>query len=113
MVGIERTTGQTWIQKFYCITTNMSENRTDVIGRCLSSTVGQAFIRYAFPLPCNISQLNDYMCGGLNREGQLCGRCVEGFAPPVYSYSLRCVNCTDYHLNWLKYIGVVFDLDWR
>ncbi|CAI8008182.1 hypothetical protein GBAR_LOCUS5631, partial [Geodia barretti] len=48
------------------------------------------------------------MCGDLNREGQLCGRCVKGFAPPVYSYSLRCVNCTDYHLNWLKYIGVAF-----
>ena len=49
------------------------------------------------------------MCAGLNREGQLCGRCKNGFAPPVYSYSLVCTNCTtDYHLNWLKYIGVAF-----
>ena len=81
---------------------------SQVLGGCLNSMFDQSFERLYFPLPCNISQLNGYMCGGLNREGQLCGRCVEGFAPPVYSYSLRCVNCTDYHLNWLKYIGVAF-----
>ena len=71
MVGIERTTGQTWIQKFYCITTNTSESRTDVIGRCLSSTVGQAFIRYALPLPCNVSNLNEYMCSVEQRGSAL------------------------------------------
>ena len=59
-------------------------------------------------LPCNISDLNDFMCSSTNREGQLCGRCRKGFAPPVYSYSLRCVNCTDYSLNWLKYLAVAF-----
>ena len=83
-------------------------NGTDVLGGCLASILGQSFERTSYPLPCNISQLNEYMCAGLNREGQLCGRCVKGFAPPVYSYSLSCVNCTDYHLNWLKYIGVAF-----
>ena len=59
-------------------------------------------------LPCNISDLNDFMCASTNREGQLCGRCRNGFAPPVYSYSLTCVNCTDYSLNWLKYLAVAF-----
>ena len=102
----QRKTGQPWLEKFYCMTTD--ENETSKIGGCLTSVFRQSFSRTSTPLPCNISKLNEYMCGGLNREGQLCGRCVKGFAPPVYSYSLRCVNCTDYHLNWLKYIGVAF-----
>ena len=110
IVDIEKTTGQTWLQKFYCMTTtfNNDTHRIDVVGRCLTSIAGQALVRYAFPLPCNISELNDYMCSDLNREGQLCGRCMKDFAPPVYSYSLGCVKCTDYHSNWLKYIQVAF-----
>ena len=105
-VKFQSQTGQTWVEKYYCMTTD--NNGTDVLGGCLASIFGQSFERISYPLPCNVSQLNEYMCAGLNREGQLCGRCVKGFAPPVYSYSLTCVNCTDYHLNWLKYIGVAF-----
>ena len=105
-VKFQSQTGQTWVEKYYCMTTD--NNGTDVLGGCLVSIFGQSFERISYPLPCNVSQLNEYMCAGLNREGQLCGRCVKGFAPPVYSYSLTCVNCTDYHLNWLKYIGVAF-----
>ena len=108
-VYFEQWTDQTWLQIFYCMTTSHENttNRTDVVGSCLF--MNNFFSRGTFyPLPCNISQLNEYMCAGLNREGQLCGRCVKGFGPPVFSYSLSCVNCTDYHLNWLKFIGVAF-----
>ena len=97
------------LQTFYCMTTS-NENetyRSDVIGSCLFSYVTHV-VQIYYPLPCNIFKLNKYTCAGLNREGQLCGRCMKGFAPPVYSYTLNCVNCTDYHLNWLKYIGVAF-----
>ena len=109
VVKFEKNTMQTLLQTFYCMTTldENGANRSDVIGSCLFSyTGGLAPIYYS--LPCNISKLNKYTCAGLNREGQLCGRCMKGFAPPVYSYTLNCVNCTDYHLNWLKYIGVAF-----
>ncbi len=57
-------------------------------------------------LPSNISQLNEQVCGWLNRDGQLCGRCKDGFGPAVYSYSLSCVECKDYHYNWVKYAVV-------
>ena len=62
----------------------------------------------SYPLPCNISELNGYMCAGLSREGQLCGRCTEGFAPPSFSYSVKCVRCTEYRFNWIKYLGLAF-----
>ena len=46
-------------------------------------------------LPRNLSQLNDYMCGPLNRKGRLCGECADGFGPSVTSFGYRCANCTD------------------
>ena len=46
-------------------------------------------------LPRNLSQLNDYMCGPLNRKGLVCSECADGFCPSVTSFRHRCVNCTD------------------
>ena len=86
---------------------NVSSAGNEALGSCLL-TLPHDFGEKAVILPCNISDLNDFMCASTNREGQLCGRCREGFAPPVYSYSLTCVNYTDYSLNWLKYLVVAF-----
>ena len=111
LVKIAPGTSQAWIQASYCMTTSHENDtdRTDVVGSCLYTFQSGISLQLPYyPLPCNISKLNDYTCADLNRKGQLCGRCVEGYAPPVFSYSLSCVNCTEYHLNWLKYIGVGF-----
>ena len=35
----------------------------------------------------------NYVHGQWNREGQMCGRCKEGFAPPVLAYELGCMEC--------------------
>ena len=56
----------------------------------------------------------DHMCDkgdfASNREGQLCGRCREGFAPPVYSYDWRCVRCSrdNFLQNMVRYCVVGF-----
>ena len=50
-------------------------------------------------LPRNLSQLNDYMCGPLNRKGVLCSECADGFGPSVTSFKYKCVNCTD---DWYR-----------
>ena len=75
------------------------------MGACLYTC--NALVGY-FPLPCDITDLNNFTCAGLNREGQLCGQCIKDHAPPVYSYDLRCVKCKDYQYNWLKYLAVAF-----
>ena len=101
-------TMQTQLLHLYCMTSsNMSSTGNEALGSCLLF-LPRFLGDKAFILPCNISDLNDLMCASTNREGQLCGRCREGFAPPVYSYSLTCVNCTDYSLNRLKYLAVAF-----
>ena len=32
-------------------------------------------------LPNNISELNDFMCGPVNRKGRVCSECIDGFSP--------------------------------
>ena len=44
----------------------------------------------------------------LNRQGQMCGKCLENFAPSPYSYSFECTECSDYKNNWLKYLLIAF-----
>ena len=46
-------------------------------------------------LPIDPTQLNETTCGPYNREGLLCGYCIEGFGPAVYSTDLSCANCND------------------
>ena len=50
----------------------------------------------------------DRICNQLNRTGQLCGRCSEGYAPAVYSYGSQCVKCTHYKHNWIKYLVIAY-----
>ena len=45
-------------------------------------------------LPSNVSELNDYMCGSMNRKGWLCKDCIDGFGPSVTSVGYKCANCT-------------------
>ena len=46
-------------------------------------------------LPRNLSQLNDYMCGPMNRKGLVCSECADGFGSSVTSFGYKCANCTD------------------
>ena len=41
-------------------------------------------------LPSNVSILNEFMCGPLSREGELCGKCKDGYGTALYSYTLKC-----------------------
>ena len=45
-------------------------------------------------LPENISELNDYMCGPMNRKGVLCGQCIDGYGPSVTSRKFQCSPCS-------------------
>lgn len=88
------------IRQCYCMTYN-NDNQSLLLGGCFyTCTHRKSYLH----LSSNTSKLNQDFCGAFNRQGKLCGRCIEGFAPPVYSYDMKCVNCTDYHKNWLKFM---------
>ena len=58
-------------------------------------------------VPANPDNLSE-LCDCYNRDGQLCGKCMKGFAPSVYSYSMNCVHCQGHASNWLQYVAVAF-----
>ena len=67
------------------------------ISRCFNQIgVGDYNMSTVFvQLPTILTELNDYMCGPLNRKGHLCSKCVNGFGPSLTSFGYRCANCTD------------------
>ena len=86
------------------------KNDTVLVGNCIYtcflSSVDQSFSHLISVE--NVSSLNDNLCSRYNRTGFMCGACVEGYAPPVYSYTLDCVECSEYQYNWLKYFAMAF-----
>ena len=89
----------------YCMT--YSESTGPVVGtcfyNCLHSTLQSALYH---PLPSNATKLS--MCEYFNRAGQLCGDCKENYSIPVYSYDLKCVQCSTSPFGWVKYILAAF-----
>ena len=92
----------------YCMTYN-KETASFVVGMCFYACFF-ANTYYTIPTWVNATNQNAVVCNGLHfhRDGQLCGTCADGFALPVYSYSLACVECSNYSINWIKYILVAF-----
>ena len=54
------------------------------------------------------STAGDPICSQFKRRGPMCGLCEHNNTPSMYSYNFTCVECTDYGLNWLKYIAIAF-----
>ena len=52
------------------------------------------------PLPDNASELNDYMCGPLNRKGRLCSECKDGYGLAMTSIGFQYFECTECAGAW-------------
>ena len=81
-----------------------------VVGACFYNCAKKPFLKEKLYrlVPSDVTKLNSYMCGHLNREGQLCGKCKENYSIPVYSYEMKCVQCSTSPFNWVKYILAAF-----
>ena len=95
----------------YCITYNEDTNGT-VVGPCIITCLTSRFCALTELDKQNVftSQLNQKMCGSFKRTGQLCGKCVENYSIPAYSYSQVCVKCpaSDFKHNLIKYMSIAF-----
>ena len=86
----------------YCMTLNKNQTET-LVGACpFNFKHSQGWT--SFVIPSHPSQLDAAVCEFTNRAGQLCGQCMDGMSPPVYSYYPQCVNCST--SNWAKYLTV-------
>ena len=102
------------------VTCNQRERASYIkIGHCayqdlaLNTTV-VANVPYVFPLhlihngfirlPHNVSDINMFTCGNIKRHTGtlLCGRCINGTGPSVYSFGSQCTECN--RVNILYYL---------
>ena len=96
----------------YCMTYNDKVNQT-FVGKCPTMCKlerDSEYISHNMIYSNTTDELNNEMCKDYSRRGQLCGDCMEGYGPPVYSYSLKCVKCKEEDFKWnlLKYIAIAF-----
>ena len=102
--GVNNTVG---VLRCYCITYDSSDQFL-LTGGCLYSCFESDGYQSYYNVSPDPSQLHK-VCKKYSRMGQLCGKCIDSFAPPIYSYNLSCVNCTRYHnSNGLKFLAVSF-----
>ena len=86
--------GRVDVQTGFCMTYDYSTDSV-LAGYCPYGYSSNMTNRVYSSLPSDPTQLNEATCGLYKREGLLCGQCIKGFGPAVYSYDLRCANCTD------------------
>ena len=93
-----------WLAECYCMSYD-DKLGMEVVGACPYLCTDPSSV-----VPQNRSKLND-RCNFLvrqNRTGELCGRCLDGYAPSAYSIGLQCANCSNYQRNWIKYIAIAY-----
>ena len=73
------------------------EDEGTFVGVCISFRVHGRNVsdRVYIELPESVTELNEYMCGVMNRRGIACSECIEGFSPAITSFGFQCSNCTD------------------
>ena len=86
-----------------CMSYNDTINET-VAGRCPFNNHRPNVQMFYISVPNDTSELNSFMCSGLNRTGLLCSQCQQGLGPAVLSYGRQCVKCLDKQYGWLLYI---------
>ena len=79
----------------YCATFS-GEDDTFYAGYCpYSYNFNQSNGLYSV-LTTDPDQLNNKMCGPYNRKGLLCGECIDGYGPGVYTLDRQCVDCSKF-----------------
>jgi len=76
-----------------------------VVGACPYHCTHSGTTELHYSLPKHID-LEDFLCGPLNRKDRMCGQCKDDFTISAYSCNLRCVKCSGGHYNWAKYVAV-------
>ena len=59
-----------------------------------------------FDLPPHVNDLDECLCGKINRKGPPCGECKEGYGPAVNTVDYTCVKCVS--KKWLLYLATEY-----
>ena len=104
------------VLRCYCLTAATDSSTSTAtavmhygIGHCLYGCFHTNYVDTEY-LTVDFSDLQNGVCANFSREGLLCGQCIANYSPPVYSFTLRCVECQNTTL-WkriLLYITVAY-----
>ena len=97
----DQTSQQVWLYVTSCMTYDNATKNT-LVGDCPFGDL-QSSQSYYVLLPKDPSKLNEFMCGKMNRVGQMCHKCKPGFGPAVLSYEGKCLKCSNTY-GWLLYL---------
>ena len=83
------------IDNSLCLTSFNPDDNKVAVGRCLYAQNHQKYsdgnvYGVYIDVDKNITQQDEQLCGYLNREGRLCGRCKYDHFISAYSYDLKC-----------------------
>lgn len=102
--------GKSFIKDRYCVTYN-GEGIVQ-LGSCIYNWISsnnQSIIEsFYYPLPDNVSKLNEAICEPFNRQNTLCGQCKDDHYPLAYSFNMTCVQYHQGNIDWLKYVCAAF-----
>ena len=84
------------IMSSFCLTYS---NNKEHFGACPYNT-DTSFLSLR-AVPSDVSQLDEAMCGPLNRTGLLCSQCQPGLGPAVFSYYRECKECMKWPYGWI------------
>ena len=88
-----------------CMTFNNITNET-FVGDCPLLLTEKNTLLYV-NLPRNLSDLNEFMCDRFNREGQLCGKCKQGYSAAILTYGGACVDCRGKEFtSWIIFLAI-------
>ena len=78
-----------------CALQDSTTNDT-VVAACPYVFPDHLIVDECIPLPNKSSELNQFICGNLNRGigTPLCGRCTNGTGPSIFSAGSQCVSCS-------------------
>ena len=101
-----------YIQHGYCLTWNNSTNSAE-IHKCLldhwdTNDTCTSLHTMAYHNNINGMELNNRTCQKLNRQGDLCKRCIDGYGPAVFSNGISCADCSKHRHLWI--LDVLFQL---
>ena len=86
------TTGVLRLQTWMCVTYNPTTNES-IAGYCPYSIIAhQGAMEYE--LSMTRKNFTNMTCLLWKREGPLCSQCIPGYGIPLYSYDLKCVECS-------------------
>lgn len=97
--------GDLYVEVDRCLT---YENSTLYEGSCPYKKYQHLKELQLLKLPRNLSQINDFFCARLHREGLLCGLCIKDNGISLLTDNYRCSRCSEIWRNWIIYLFFPF-----